>query len=318
MNYISFKQKKLILTSFFIFFFSTLLSYALAPKKNIQTIFLQKEPELLEIFRKAYPNVKFCSTYDKKYNDYLINIIVKSESSKKREANLYWCDARFLPEQEIANKDKYRSMLYLYSTEIPDPKNFTEADIAEIKDFTSSENRRNGAIEPPFLYDIIYNCISRAHTEEQIVKVNFLTKSINVHKNIAEKIEKISNKITALPPDNELQTFFSTLSRTDGYAWRSVRDTQSRSFHSLGLAIDILPKGYYQKIIYWGWQKQIHPKDWYMTPLSKRWTPPKQIIELFREEGFIWGGTWIVWDNMHFEYRPELLEYKYYCEKFAH
>lgn len=24
-------------------------------------------------------------------------------------------------------------------------------------------------------------------------------------------------------------------------------------------------------------------------------------------EGFIWGGRWEIWDNMHFEYRPELL-----------
>lgn len=317
MNYNFCGQFKLILISFCIFLFSIPFACALPAKKNIQPIFLQKEPELLEIFRRAYPDVQFISTYDKAHNDYLITISVNSKESKKKEACLYWCDAKFLPEQEIANKEKYRSMLYLYSTEVPDPEDFTDADIEEIKDFTSSENRKNGAIEPPFLYDIIYNCISRALTEEQIVKVDFLTKSINVHKSIAERISKISKRIMALPSDSELQNFFSTLSRTDGYAWRSVRDTQSRSFHSLGLAIDILPKGYYQKIIYWGWQKQLRPKDWYMTPISKRWTPPEQIIEIFREEGFIWGGTWIVWDNMHFEYRPELLEYKYYCEKIA-
>ena len=23
-------------------------------------------------------------------------------------------------------------------------------------------------------------------------------------------------------------------------------------------------------------------------------------------EGFIWGGYWAIWDNMHFEYHPEL------------
>ncbi|MDY2825712.1 MAG: M15 family metallopeptidase, partial [Treponema sp.] len=36
-------------------------------------------------------------------------------------------------------------------------------------------------------------------------------------------------------------------------------------------------------------------------------TPPQEIIDIFASEGFIWGGTWAVWDNMHFEYHPELI-----------
>ena len=39
----------------------------------------------------------------------------------------------------------------------------------------------------------------------------------------------------------------------------------------------------------------------------RRWIPPKAVIEAFESEGFIWGGKWTLWDNMHFEYRPELL-----------
>ena len=31
------------------------------------------------------------------------------------------------------------------------------------------------------------------------------------------------------------------------------------------------------------------------------------IQEIFEEEGFVWGGKWHLWDNMHFEYRPELI-----------
>ena len=34
--------------------------------------------------------------------------------------------------------------------------------------------------------------------------------------------------------------------------------------------------------------------------------PPKEVIDIFLEEGFIWGGNWAIWDNMHFEYHPEL------------
>ena len=42
-------------------------------------------------------------------------------------------------------------------------------------------------------------------------------------------------------------------------------------------------------------------------PNSKRWMPPKKFIDIFEKEGFIWGGNWVNFDNMHFEYRPELL-----------
>jgi len=42
-------------------------------------------------------------------------------------------------------------------------------------------------------------------------------------------------------------------------------------------------------------------------PLKNRWMPPDAVIACFEREGFVWGGKWTVWDNMHFEYRPELL-----------
>jgi hypothetical protein len=32
-----------------------------------------------------------------------------------------------------------------------------------------------------------------------------------------------------------------------------------------------------------------------------------EVIKIFEEYGFIWGGNWALIDTMHFEYRPELL-----------
>jgi hypothetical protein len=46
-----------------------------------------------------------------------------------------------------------------------------------------------------------------------------------------------------------------------------------------------------------------------LVPLEKRWNPPDPVIEAFEREGFIWGGKWPFYDNMHFEYRPELHEF---------
>lgn len=285
-------------------FFATAFSFSKNQKLQTKT----DEPENLYVFKKAYPEVEFKSEYDTNKNDYLISVFTKKNGTTS-ETKLYWCESRFLPENQIQNKEKYRKMLYKYQSEPKDPKTFTPEEIEQIKNFTSKENRTNGAIDPPFLYNAIYDCKTRASTESHIISIPFLTKTINVHEKIAEPLKRVSKKIMSLPKDEEISDFFATLTRTDGFNWRSVRDTQSRSFHSVGLAIDILPKGYYQRIIYWAWQKQLRPNDWFMTPLEKRWAPPKKIIEIFAEEGFIWGGTWIVWDNMHFEYHPELLIY---------
>jgi hypothetical protein len=32
------------------------------------------------------------------------------------------------------------------------------------------------------------------------------------------------------------------------------------------------------------------------------------VIRAFENEGFTWGGKWALYDNMHFEFRPELHE----------
>lgn len=285
-------------------FFATAFSFS----KNQKLQTKADEPENLYVFKKAYPEVEFKSEYDTNKNDYLISVFTK-KGETTTETKLYWCESRFLPENQIQNKEKYRKMLYKYQSEPKDPKTFTAEEIEQIKTFTSKENRANSAIDPPFLYNAIYDCKTRASTESHIISIPFLTKTINVHEKIAEPLKRVSKKIMSLQKNEEMSNFFATLTRTDGFNWRSVRDTQSRSFHSVGLAIDILPKGYYQRIIYWAWQKQLRPNDWFMTPLEKRWAPPKKVIEIFAEEGFIWGGTWIVWDNMHFEYHPELLIY---------
>ena len=48
-----------------------------------------------------------------------------------------------------------------------------------------------------------------------------------------------------------------------------------------------------------------------LVPLKSRWMPPEAVIKIFESEGFIWGGYWIIFDNMHFEYHPELTESLY-------
>jgi hypothetical protein len=35
--------------------------------------------------------------------------------------------------------------------------------------------------------------------------------------------------------------------------------------------------------------------------------PPAALVRAFERQGFVWGGKWLFFDTMHFEYRPEIL-----------
>jgi len=43
-------------------------------------------------------------------------------------------------------------------------------------------------------------------------------------------------------------------------------------------------------------------------PYARRWMVPTPVVEAFERHGFVWGGKWLFFDTMHFEYRPEVLE----------
>ena len=123
------------------------------------------------------------------------------------------------PEAEdatIENEEKENS------TEVTNEENASEEN-------TTTENRKNGPGTPPFFFDALYDCKTRASTESHIVKVPFIDRTINVHERIKEPVQRVSKRINDLPRDTpELKKFFSTLARTDGFAWRNVRDSKSR------------------------------------------------------------------------------------------
>ena len=114
-----------------------------------------------------------------------------------------------------------------------------------------------------------------------------------------------------LKTDKTLQAFAENgFLRIDGYNWRLIAGTDRKSNHSYGLAIDIIPR-FNTKLndmnIFWTWIRD-KDDDWMLLPQEDLWCPPQVLIDILKEEGFIWGGTWDFYDNMHFEYRPELIE----------
>lgn len=286
----------------FLFIFTFIFSIYAISNENKFT-----KPDLLSIFEKSYPDVQFISEYDNEILDWKITLIVEG-----RKNQFYWNKGSFLPLNEISNKEKYWSLLYNYDYKIPlrNPDDFSKEEIGRLKKFGSNENRKNGSGTPMYFFDAIYDSFSRGELEKHITKIDFLGFKVNIHKRIITPLKNVENKIYEFAKsDEKIQQFINELNKNEGYFWRQIANTNRKSFHSLGIAIDLQPKSYRGKQVYWSWAKEQNPENWMLTPLKNRWMPPQKVIDAFEEEGFIWGGKWAIWDNMHFEYHPELINF---------
>lgn len=256
----------------------------------------------LAIWRKAYPDVKF----ELKTDDDKQWIISVTSYGKTQE--YYWADGLYLYKSDLESKEKYWRVITRYQNKILDPATFTPEMTEKIRQFGSSENRKNGKVSSKAIFNAIYDATTRRTTEQHIKQLKFLGYYPNVHEYLHPKLHRIEKRIYALSEKNpEVKKFLAELGSVEAYNWREIRDSNTRSFHSYGIAIDILPRGWGKKIVYWGFEKANGNADWMLIPVSKRWMPPKEVIDIFEDEGFIWGGYWAVWDNMHFEYHPELV-----------
>lgn len=88
------------------------------------------------------------------------------------------------------------------------------------------------------------------------------------------------------------------------FKWRLIANTNRLSLHSFGMTIDINSNlsNYWQ----WDLEKAGRPIT-EEEALTYRNDIPWEIVRIFEDHGFIWGGKWQHYDTMHFEYRPELL-----------
>ena len=109
---------------------------------------------------------------------------------------------------------------------------------------------------------------------------------------IDRQLATVSRELEELPPEDKKFLF-----PVGTYACRPVADTAQTSTHAWGAAIDINPKFG----DYWLW----HGGRAAGLPAYVNRIPP-EIVRVFERHGFIWGGRWMHFDTMHFEYRPEL------------
>ena len=146
--------------------------------------------------------------------------------------------------------------MYSYPKKLLDPADMTEEQKEKLKNFSSRGNRRNGAGTPMFFFDAVYDSSSRAKLEPHIRRTTFLGKPLNVHERIVEPLSRVEQKIkVSAAADAEVKDFTDGIKSADGYLWRIIDGTNRKSFHSLGIAVDILPKRLGGKEIFWSWAR---------------------------------------------------------------
>jgi hypothetical protein len=225
----------------------------------------------------------------------------------------YWTEGRLLP-RSLKDKASIYSphAFYIYPDSIPLPSSFSLQYIAELRNYEKSELHQTDKNQNHSFHGIIYGGIKRSEIESNLQKIQFLGKTISVNREIAAALKRIDARIRETAKEDtaekkQIPEFLDSIGQIGAYNWREIRGSNRMSYHSWGLAVDIQPKKPGYAAIYWRWEKSRN-ENWMLIPINRRWKPPDRLIELFEQEGFIWGGKWVFYDNMHFEYRPELHE----------
>lgn len=256
----------------------------------------------LKLLKMSYPDVGFSMQYDQSEGDWCLSVTNYGKTTK-----LYRDGGRYVTAAQLAGKEKYRRLFFPYDSSLPDPSFFSAGKIAYIKSYSDC-SPPGGTVISTALFSAIYDAATQPAVESHLTKILFLGKPTTVHERIVQPLMRVETRIKKLALTvPSVAEFCNALLSTDSYGWSPEYDTDSRSFRSYGIGLDLLPKGWEDKVLYWKNEQTKAGDKWMLTPLEKRWMPPEPVVKAFEEEGFVWGGRKIVWNNMHFEYHPELV-----------
>ncbi|WP_129597891.1 M15 family metallopeptidase [Anaerophilus nitritogenes] len=226
------------------------------------------------------------------YPEYIINIEKKDENvyiiMKSGKKILYDDKRKKSYPEKIDNGDLQDMMEEIYP-------------IDQI-DHLMEENFDPGRIRHYDLMKEVYGQ-TKDDVEKNIINVQTKYQKFPFNKNnqAAKALKEAMDEIEKLIEKNkQIYSFVYPISGTFNY--RLILGTYRLSPHSFGTAIDLAR----DKRDYWKWTTR---KEGEKRLLSY----PKEIVTIFENNNFIWGGKWGHFDILHFEYRPELiLKSKYF------
>jgi hypothetical protein len=229
-------------------------------------------------------------------------------SIEVRGERFYWAGGRLLPEEERENWKAYDAFPFYHYPKGPLPPLpvYSETQKEELLERTAKMD-----VDPVRRHPGFYNALWRLHDRqsswERMKTTYFLGLKTEIHRELLEDLAAVEEELyNKAARDPVLAGFLSRIGNLEGYNWRTIAGTSTFSFHSHGIAIDIIPYSYEGKQVYWRWTRQFY-REWFSIPYSRRFVPPEAFIETFERHGFIWGGKWLFFDTIHFEYRPEVL-----------
>lgn len=141
-------------------------------------------------------------------------------------------------------------------------------------------------------------------------RVTFLDHRMFVNSLLVERLAAVERELRGTAARNpEVARWIEELAVTYSFMSRDIAGTTSPSRHAFGLAVDLAPRSYRGRHVYWRWSRALDREGWWRIPLERRWSPPASVVRTFERHGFVWGGKWSHFDAIHFEYRPEILAY---------
>lgn len=220
---------------------------------------------------------------------------------------IYWANGRLLPEKARFSWERFnRYPFYLYETGplvIPQVDEDQEARLRVLL----AEQEENPPLRHLAFPGALYGFRTAREARAAMVRTVFLGHPIRIHPMILEPLQRVQEEIeTAREREREVRDFLDELIRIEAFFWRPIAGTQTVSYHGFGVALDLIPRSYYRRSAYWRWSAQAGIEEWWNIPEERRWTIPRTIVDIFERHGFVWGGRWLFFDAIHFEYRPEL------------
>ena len=116
----------------------------------------------------------------------------------------------------------------------------------------------------------------------------------------AQALEKVGRQLALRP---ELAAYVGK--PMGSLNWRAIAGTQRRSMHAYGVAVDFQLPGVLGH--YWRWRGCQEGASCPYPAAVLADARLKSVVQIFEDNGFIWGGKWHHFDTVHYEFRPELV-----------
>ncbi|MBF8982050.1 M15 family metallopeptidase [Lutibacter sp. B2] len=127
------------------------------------------------------------------------------------------------------------------------------------------------------------------------VKIGYQNCSFNHNNKAADALQVVMKEL--VPMTQNMKTTYSFVFPTSGtFNYRLIAGTNRLSPHSFGTAIDLKRAN----SDYWKWTSREEGN-------KRLRSYPREIVQIFEKNNFVWGGKWGHFDILHFEYRPEIL-----------